>query len=80
MSNVEYISSRLSLLLQIFLKNLSNPAADYGSEFGCSGAGLKVEKEKHAKSLQIEEIRAAMDVIANEKATLEKQNKLLDET
>jgi len=38
----------------------------------------KVEKEKHGKSLQIEEIRAAMDVIANEKATLEKQNKLLE--
>merc|ERR1711962_402808 len=39
----------------------------------------KVEKEKHAKSLQIEEMRAAMDVVANEKATLEKQNKLLEQ-
>merc|ERR1712012_1102070 len=35
----------------------------------------KVEKEKHAKNLQIEEVRAAMDVVANEKATLEKQNR-----
>ena len=33
----------------------------------------KVEKEKHAKSLQIEEVRAAMDHVANERATLEKQ-------
>ena len=32
----------------------------------------KVEKEKHAKNLQIEEVRAAMDLVANEKATLEK--------
>merc|ERR1711981_858031 len=39
----------------------------------------KVEKEKHAKNLQIEEVRAAMDVVANEKATLEKQNRLLDQ-
>merc|ERR1712233_266196 len=39
----------------------------------------KIEKEKHAKNLQIEEIRAAMDVVANEKATLEKQNRLLDQ-
>ena len=33
----------------------------------------KVEKEKHAKSLQIEEVRAAMDHVANERATLKKQ-------
>merc|ERR1712212_116274 len=39
----------------------------------------KVEKEKHAKNLQIEEVRAAMDVMGNEKATLEKQNRLLDQ-
>jgi len=39
----------------------------------------KIEKEKHAKMLQIEEIRAAMDMVANEKATLEKQNKLLEQ-
>merc|ERR1712117_470476 len=39
----------------------------------------KIEKEKHAKNLQIEEVRAAMDVVANEKATLEKQNRLLEQ-
>ena len=39
----------------------------------------KVEKEKHAKNLQIEEVRAAMDVVANEKSTLEKQNRLLEQ-
>merc|ERR1719427_1025060 len=39
----------------------------------------KVEKEKHAKSLQTEEVRAVMDVLANEKATLEKQNRLLEQ-
>merc|ERR1711962_1359505 len=39
----------------------------------------KIEKEKHAKMLQIEEIRAAMDMVANERATLEKQNKLLEQ-
>ena len=32
----------------------------------------KVEKEMHAKSLQIKEACAAMDHVANEKATLEK--------
>ena len=32
----------------------------------------KVEKEMHAKSLQIKEAWAAMDHVANEKATLEK--------
>merc|ERR1719266_2965411 len=39
----------------------------------------KIEKEKHAKKLQIEEIMAAIDVIANEKASLEKQNSLLQQ-
>ena len=39
----------------------------------------KVEKEKHAKNLQIEEVRAAMDLAANEKATLKKQNRLLEQ-
>ena len=38
----------------------------------------KVEKEKHAKKLQIDEIMAGLDVLANEKATLEKQNSLLN--
>merc|ERR1719412_2169259 len=37
----------------------------------------KIEKERHAKKLQIDEIMAAIDVIANEKASLEKQNTLL---
>merc|ERR1712088_1082152 len=37
----------------------------------------KIEKEKHAKRLQIDEIRAAQDTICNEKASVEKQNKLL---
>merc|ERR1711936_951072 len=39
----------------------------------------KVEKEKHAKRLQIDEVRGASDNVANEKATLEKQNRLLDQ-
>ena len=39
----------------------------------------KIEKEKHAKNLQIEEVRAAIDLVANEKATLEKQNRLLEQ-
>ena len=39
----------------------------------------KVEKEKHAKRLQIDEVRAAMDLVANEKANLEKQNKHLNQ-
>merc|ERR1711970_1381630 len=39
----------------------------------------KVEKEKHAKRLQIDEVQAASDNVANEKATLEKQNRLLDQ-
>merc|ERR1712227_30012 len=37
----------------------------------------KIQKEQHAKKLQIDEIMAAIDVIANEKASLEKQNSLL---
>merc|ERR1711963_301276 len=37
----------------------------------------KIQKEQHAKKLQIDEIMAAVDVIANEKASLEKQNSLL---
>ena len=39
----------------------------------------KIEKEKHAKSLQIEEVRAAIDMVGNEKATLDKQNRLLEQ-
>merc|ERR1719232_362180 len=39
----------------------------------------KVEKEKHAKKLQIDEILAGLDVLANEKASLEKQNSLLNQ-
>ena len=38
---------------------------------------VKIEKEKHAKRLQIDEIRAAQDTVCNEKASVEKQNKLL---
>merc|ERR1711892_1325712 len=38
----------------------------------------KIEKEKHAKKLQIDEMMAAIDVVANEKASLEKQNSLLN--
>ena len=38
----------------------------------------KVEKEKHAKRLQIDEVRGAIDILANEKANLDKQNKLLN--
>jgi len=37
----------------------------------------KIDKEKHAKKLQIDEVMGAMDVVANEKASLEKQNSLL---
>merc|ERR1712117_635725 len=33
---------------------------------------------KHAKKLQIDEVMGAIDVIANEKASLEKQNSLLN--
>ena len=39
----------------------------------------KVEKEKHAKRLQIDELKAAQDRVANEKASLEKQNRLLEQ-
>merc|ERR1712154_136264 len=38
----------------------------------------KIEKEKHAKKLQIDEVMGAIDVVANEKASLEKQNSLLN--
>merc|ERR1719281_2042489 len=38
----------------------------------------KIDKEKHAKKLQIDEVMGAIDVIANEKASLEKQNSLLN--
>merc|ERR1712013_347963 len=38
----------------------------------------KIDKEKHAKKLQIDEVMGAMDVVANEKASLEKQNSLLN--
>merc|ERR1712176_346361 len=41
------------------------------------GMKQKIQKEQHAKKLQIDEIMAAIDVIANEKASLEKQNSLL---
>jgi len=39
----------------------------------------KVEKEKHGKRLQIDEVKAAMDTVANEKASVEKQNHLLNQ-
>jgi len=39
----------------------------------------KVEKEKHGKRLQIDEVKAAMDTVANEKASTEKQNHLLNQ-
>merc|ERR1719228_1467164 len=38
----------------------------------------KIEKEKHGKRLQIDEVKGAIDIVSNEKATLEKQNRLLD--
>ena len=37
----------------------------------------KIEKEKHAKRLQIDEVRAAQDTVGNEKASIEKQNRTL---
>lgn len=37
----------------------------------------KIEKEKHAKRLQIDEVKGAQDSVANERASIEKQNKLL---
>merc|ERR1719251_403384 len=39
----------------------------------------KIEKEKHAKKLQIDEIMAAVGISPNEKASLEKQNSLLQQ-
>merc|ERR1712173_476839 len=39
----------------------------------------KIEKEKHAKKLQIDEIMSAIEILANEKASLEKQNSLLQQ-
>ena len=39
----------------------------------------KVEKEKHGKRLQIDEVKGGMDTVANEKATVEKQNHLLNQ-
>merc|ERR1719225_2311715 len=39
---------------------------------------IKIDKEKHAKKLQIDEVMGAMDVVANEKASVEKQNSLLN--
>jgi len=39
----------------------------------------KIEKEKHAKRLQIDETLGAIDTIANERASLEKQNSLLQQ-
>ena len=39
----------------------------------------KIEKEKHAKRLLIDETRAGVEAVANEKAALEKQNKLLEQ-
>jgi len=37
----------------------------------------KIDKEKHGKRMQIDETLAAIDTIANERASLEKQNSLL---
>ena len=37
----------------------------------------KLEKEKHGKKLQTDEVKSAMDTVANEKASVEKQNRLL---
>jgi len=37
----------------------------------------KIDKEKHGKKLQIDETSAAIDTIANERASLDKQNSLL---
>ena len=37
----------------------------------------KLEKEKHAKRLQIDEVKSAQDTVANERASIEKQNRLL---
>jgi myosin heavy chain 6/7 len=37
----------------------------------------KIEKEKHGKRLQIDELVGGMDTLANEKASTEKQNRLI---
>jgi len=37
----------------------------------------KIEKEKHAKRLQIDELKSAQDSVANERASVEKHNKQL---
>jgi myosin heavy chain 6/7 len=37
----------------------------------------KVEKEKHGKRLQIDEVKSALDTIANERASVSKQNHML---
>merc|ERR1740129_2261014 len=37
----------------------------------------KIEKEKHGKRLQIDEMSGGMDTVANEKASAEKQNRLI---
>jgi len=39
----------------------------------------KIDKEKHAKKLQIDECKGGIDIIANEKASIEKQNRLLEQ-
>merc|ERR1712212_790897 len=39
----------------------------------------KIDKEKHGKRLQIDEVKAASDTVANEKASVEKQNHLLNQ-
>jgi len=39
----------------------------------------KIDKEKHAKRLQIDECKGAIDLIKNEKASIEKQNRLLEQ-
>jgi len=37
----------------------------------------KIDKEKHGKRLQIDEVKAAMDTVANERASVSKQNHML---
>lgn len=39
----------------------------------------KIEKEKHGKRLQIDEVKGAMDTVLNEKASVEKQNHHLNQ-
>ena len=36
----------------------------------------KIDKERHAKRLQVDEAKAAQDAVANERASVEKQNKM----